>query len=1028
MTTINSGNNTGLYDSTSSTIQISNDINANSIYTINLTVANSATIGNTLGVTGNITAGGILTDNYYYANGAPFVPGGNYGDANVEALLASGTITGNITTAGNISGNYILGNGSQLTGLPATYGNANVAAFLPTYNGQLGAGNISATANIETTQGIVATGNISGNYILGNGSQLTGLPATYGNANVAAFLPTYTGNLAGGNITVTSAGQFASVNATTQITTPNVVASTKIQVTGLGGNITGANIVSANTFVGNGAVPTGGPTGYVLGKVSGTDYDVNWILASGGSTGPTGPAGTNGATGPTGPAGTNGATGSTGPQGPAGDTGPNGGQGATGPQGTAGVTGATGPTGSNGADGATGPTGPTGSTGPVGDRYSTTSATSLTIGTGSQTLTVATDLAYSTAQSVILANAVGQTMSGAVTSYATGNGQLIVNVTSTTGSGTYTAWSVNLAGATGSQGDTGPQGSTGPTGSTGPAGATGPQGTTGATGPQGLNGDTGATGPTGPTGLNGDTGPTGATGPTGETGPTGATGPQGITGPQGNTGPQGSTGPQGDTGPAGATGPAGTNGTDGATGPTGPAGTTDTFSTVDANGTSILATGASTLTFTPGSGITITGNATSDTITIAATGGGGGTPGGADTQIQFNDGGAFAGNAQMTFDKVTGNVAFGNLVIQTTNPNNAAVITNVNALNATARPLLDRIVIGSGFDGDFGNTGDYLNTTRNSAVTTMNRWNQSSTANSTPMVGQSVATWYNNTAGNTITSAGNARGVVIDTFYTGSRWGNVGTTTLPYRGVNINTVAGNGVTGGSVGVLVGAAINAGTASNNASVGDNIGIMSNQLASVSGGNNGNVYGLTFNMSGTNPTVGNVYLLHNQVSGTGTHNTNWGLGGNFRSATRYFMLRNDDDVAQVKLGSLRNYHEFLGNATQSTSSITIGPRQGPGSQVVRTTPTEAITSVTFSGFITSASDGVNTDFQTDTMTWIIQQGATPYAVTLPTGNAAVKYAGGASTVGTTANSVTMCSITAYDNGGTTNYLVTVSPEFS
>jgi hypothetical protein len=243
----------------------------------------------------------------------------------------------------------------------------------------------------------------------------------------------------------------------------------------------------------------------------------------------------------------------------------------------------------------------------------------------------------------------------------------------------------------------------------------------------------------------------------------------------------------------------------------------------------------------------------------------------------------------------------------------------------------------------------------------------------------------------------------------------------------VQTLGGNGVSGGNVGLLIGASIAAGTTSNNAVLGDNISILSNQSAIVSGANHGNVYGLTFNMNSTNPTVGNVYLLHNQAAGSGTHGGNWGIGGNFRSAARYFMLRNDDDAAQVKLGSLRTYHEFLGNATQSTSSITIGPRQGPGSQVVRTTPTEAITSVTFTGFITSASDGTNTDFQADTMTWIIQQGATPYAVTLPTGNAAIKYAGGVSTVGTTANAVTMCAITAYNNGGTTNYLVTVSPEF-
>jgi hypothetical protein len=39
---------------------------------------------------------------------------------------------------------------------------------------------------------------------------------------------------------------------------------------------------------------------------------------------------------------------------------------------------------------------------------------------------------------------------------------------------------------------------------------------------------------------------------------------------------------------------------------------------------------------------------------LSDVGSGGGTPGGANTQVQFNDGGAFAGNAGMTFNKSTG--------------------------------------------------------------------------------------------------------------------------------------------------------------------------------------------------------------------------------------------------------------------------------------------------------------------------------------------------------------------------------------
>ena len=77
-----------------------------------------------------------------------------------------------------------------------------MAAYLPTYSGNISGGNVSATGNI-TGGNVVAVGNITGSYVLGNGSQLTGLPATYSNANVAAYLPTYSGNISGGNVSAT---------------------------------------------------------------------------------------------------------------------------------------------------------------------------------------------------------------------------------------------------------------------------------------------------------------------------------------------------------------------------------------------------------------------------------------------------------------------------------------------------------------------------------------------------------------------------------------------------------------------------------------------------------------------------------------------------------------------------------------------------------------------------------------------------------------------------------------------------------
>jgi hypothetical protein len=229
--------------------------------------------------------------------------------------------------------------------------------------------------------------------------------------------------------------------------------------------------------------------------------------------------------------------------------------------------------------------------------YNTNSVSSLTIGLGTQSLLVGTGLSYSVGQQVVIAYDANNYMQGVIVSYNNSSGAMVVNVTSAAGSGTYSAWAVNLSGPIGATGQTGPTGYTGYTGYTGPTGApstvTGPTGYTGYTGPAGagitykgtvanaaalpgypssyggaigdayvtlndqhlwvwsgttwvdngaiasVTGPTGATGPTGPTGATGAastvTGPTGATGATGLAGATGATGATGPTGDSGTS-------------------------------------------------------------------------------------------------------------------------------------------------------------------------------------------------------------------------------------------------------------------------------------------------------------------------------------------------------------------------------------------------------------------------------------------------------------------------------------------------------------
>lgn len=74
---------------------------------------------------------------------------------------------------------------------------------------------------------------------------------------------------------------------------------------------------------------------------------------------------------------------------------------------------------------------------------STSSITSLTIGTGSQTLTVGTGLAFAPGQYAVIVNSPTNYMQGVVQSYVSGTGVLVVIVDKIAGSGTFASWTVD---------------------------------------------------------------------------------------------------------------------------------------------------------------------------------------------------------------------------------------------------------------------------------------------------------------------------------------------------------------------------------------------------------------------------------------------------------------------------------------------------------------------------------------------------------------------------------------------------------
>ena len=251
------------------------------------------------------------------------------GNANVVVITGTGanvngylSITGAITTGGGtggtfsganlISANFFSGDGSLLTGLPAGYANSNVAAYLPTYTGQMAnslvagtvytnaqpnitsvgtlasltvtglvtataggikVGNLQDTSGTNTVQllnsnmlvtgnisaGAGGTGNVTATYFIGNGSQLTGISAGGGssisNGTSNLNIPASGGNInasVGGNANiVVVTGTGANVNGYLTITGALSTGG------GGGGTISGANVMSANYFIGNGALLTG---------------------------------------------------------------------------------------------------------------------------------------------------------------------------------------------------------------------------------------------------------------------------------------------------------------------------------------------------------------------------------------------------------------------------------------------------------------------------------------------------------------------------------------------------------------------------------------------------------------------------------------------------------------------------------------------------------------------------------------------------------------------------------------------------
>ena len=155
------------------------------------------------GVTYQISGSNLKT---YFSSVTGNITGGNL---NTGGLV---TATGNVNTA---SGVLATGNvrGGNVTSVALVQGVTVSATGNITGGNIITSGAISASGLISATGTITSGANIIGSFFVGNGSALTGIATSYGNANVAANLAAFgsnpistTGNVTAGNFIGDGAG------------------------------------------------------------------------------------------------------------------------------------------------------------------------------------------------------------------------------------------------------------------------------------------------------------------------------------------------------------------------------------------------------------------------------------------------------------------------------------------------------------------------------------------------------------------------------------------------------------------------------------------------------------------------------------------------------------------------------------------------------------------------------------------------------------------------------------------------------
>jgi hypothetical protein len=174
-------------------INVTGNVVANNIVSNNQIIGNSITVNYaTVNTQANILLGNLTTANVGTLNTALISTGGTPANTTAGALTGTWTVNGGgsgntlILTNGNLyiggantgvrTDTYMWANGDPLFGGGSPYSNANVAGYLPTFTGTVGVGAATFRGTTLTTGAAATPGTITGTWTLSAGSSLN---ATY---------------------------------------------------------------------------------------------------------------------------------------------------------------------------------------------------------------------------------------------------------------------------------------------------------------------------------------------------------------------------------------------------------------------------------------------------------------------------------------------------------------------------------------------------------------------------------------------------------------------------------------------------------------------------------------------------------------------------------------------------------------------------------------------------------------------------------------------------------------------------------